>query len=169
MNPKAAILTRAALLLALTLLFQSLRLMIPMPPFLSTILIGSLMNTCLLVATGAVGFRFTLMIVMVAPVVAYFQQVLPLPMFIVPVAVGNSIYIGLFLIGHKWRFWLRIGVIALAKAIFMYGSFTWLLTFIAIPSKVAAGLLFIMSWPQLVTGIIGGIISASIIKRLKLL
>lgn len=169
MNPKSTRIARAALLLTLTLLFQSLRLMIPMPPFLSTILIGSLVNVCLLVAVETVGFWFTLMIVMVAPVVAYFQQVLPLPIFIIPVSVGNAIYVGLFLAGYRWRFCLRIGIAAFAKMIFMYGSFSWLLTFIAIPVKIAAGLMFVMSWPQLVTGIIGGIIANSIKKRLKLL
>lgn len=91
-----------------------------MPPFLTTILIGSLVNAYLLIAVDIVGFWFTLIILLVAPIVAYFQHVLLLPIFIVPVAVGNAIYVGLFLVGRRWRFWFGIGVVAFAKTIFMY-------------------------------------------------
>jgi hypothetical protein len=169
MNSKSIILARAALLLALTLLFQSLRFVIPVPPILSTFLIGSLMNACLLVAAEWVGVGPVLIISFLAPVVAYFQQVLPLPIFIIPVALGNAIYIGLFLMGRQLQFWLNLSVAAVSKTFFMYVAFTWLLTLIAIPSKLAASLLFIMGWPQFVTGIIGGILAGIIKKRLKLL
>jgi hypothetical protein len=169
MSSKSIILTRAALLLALALLFQSLRLVIPVAPMLSTFLIGSLINACLLVAAEWVGMRPALIIVFLVPMVAYFQQVLPLPIFIIPVALGNAIFIGLFLMARRLPLWLNLSVAAVSKMIFMYVSFSWLLTLIAIPSKLAAGLLFIMSWPQFATGIIGGILASIIKKRLKLL
>lgn len=51
------VLARGALLLALTLVFQSLRFLIPVPVFLSTFLIGTLVNMCLLVAVEEVGMR----------------------------------------------------------------------------------------------------------------
>lgn len=169
MKNNYTILTRTALLLALTLAFQSLRFIIPIPVFLSTFLIGSLVNACLLVAVETVGAQPTLLIVLVAPIVAYFQQLLPLPIFIIPVALGNAIYIGIFSIGKKWNSWLRIGGAALSKMVFMYVTFSWLLTLIAIPVKLAAGLLLVMSWPQLVTGVVGGILAGIINKRLQLL
>ena len=160
-------LTRAALLLALTLLFQSLRFIIPIPVFFSTFLIGSLVNTCLLVAAEMVGQRSAFFIAAVAPMVAYFQQLLPLPVFIGPIAIGNMLYIELFWLGLRWGRWQRVGLAAVGKAAFMYIAFTWLLTFIAIAPKIAAGLMFVMSWPQLITGIIGGILAIQISRRLK--
>jgi len=169
MNNKYTILTRTALLLALTLVFQSLRFIIPIPVFLSTFLIGSLVNACLLVAVETVGLRPTLLIVFVAPIVAYFQQLLPLPIFIIPVALGNALYIGVFYVGKRWNLWLRLGIAASSKAVFMYVAFSWLLTLIAIPVKIATGLMLVMSWPQLVTGVIGGILASIIKKRLRLL
>lgn len=169
MNAKSVILARASLLLALSLLFQSLRFVIPVPPILSMFLIGSLMNACLLVAVEWVGAGAALIISFLAPVVAYLQQLLPLPIFIIPVALGNAIYIGIFLMGRRLQFWLNLSAAAASKAIFMYIAFTWLLNLIAIPAQLAEGLLFIMSWPQFITGMIGGILAGIIKKRLKLL
>lgn len=169
MNAKSVILTRASLLLAFSLLFQSLRFVIPVPPILSVFLIGSLMNACLLIAVEWVGAEAALIISFLAPVVAYFQQLLPLPIFIIPVALGNAIYIGILLMGRRLQFWLNLSAAAASKAIFMYAAFTWLLNLLAIPAQLAEGLLFIMSWPQFITGMIGGILAGMIKKRLKLL
>jgi len=169
MNKRSTILTRTALLLALALVFQSLRFMIPIPIFLSTFLIGSLVNACLLIAVDTVGVQSALLIALVMPIVAYFQQLLPLPIFIIPVALGNAIYIGMFAIGKKWNWWLQLGVAASSKMVFMYATFSWLLTLIAIPAKLATGLMLVMSWPQFVTGVIGGILFSIIKKRLQLL
>jgi len=169
MNKKYTILTRTALLLALTLVFQSLRFIIPIPVLFSTFLIGSLVNACLLVAGETVGARPALLIALIAPIVAYFQQLLPLPIFIIPVALGNAIYIGVFSIGTRWNSWLRLGVAALSKTLFMYIVFSWLLTLISIPTKLATGLMLVMSWPQFVTGVVGAILANIIKKRLQLL
>lgn len=163
------LLTRSALLLAVALVFQSLRFVIPIPAFFSTLLIGSLVNTCLLVAAETVGLWSAIIIAIIAPIVAFFQQLLPLPLFIAPVAAGNVIYAGIFyFIMHRGR-WTAVGLAAIGKAGVMYSLFTWLLTFVAIPAKLAAGLMFAMSWPQLVTGVVGGILAASVSKRVKLL
>ena len=161
------VLTRAALLLALALTFQSLRYFIPIPIFLSTFLIGSLVNACLLVALETIGAKHAFIIGLIIPVVAYFQQMLPLPIMIVPVAFGNAIYIGVFFSSKRWQTWLRIGIAGLSKAVFMYCAFSWLLVFIAIPTKLASNLLFVMSWPQFVTGVMGGILASILKKRLQ--
>jgi hypothetical protein len=160
-------LTRAALLLALTLLFQSLRLLIPIPAVATTFIIGSLVNACLLLAAYFSGFGPAFAIAVLAPVVAYFQQMLFVPIFIIPVALGNIIYISLslFLIKRK-NGGVGIVVAASTKAVFMFGSCTWLAAWLILPEKVAAGLLFVMSWPQAVTGIAGGWIAYSAGKRL---
>ena len=167
MNKQYAVLTRTALLLSLTLLFQSLRFIIPIPAFLSTFLIGSLVNACLLIATETIGVRAAFMIGFLAPIVAYMQQLLPLPILILPVALGNGIYIAVFFVGRKYPY-LRIGSAAISKSIFMYVSFSWLFSFIAIPATVATSILFIMSWPQLITGAVGGILTILITRRLSL-
>lgn len=169
MNLKYTLITRAALLLALTLIFQSLRFIIPIPPFLSIFLIGSLVNACLLIAAETVNMKYALFIGGSAPIVAYFQQMLPLPIFIIPVMVANFVYIGVFLLAGRKQRWLGVGAAAVSKFLFIYVAFAWLLTTVAIPGTMAAALMFAMSWPQLITGIIGGLLSGVMKKRLQLL
>lgn len=160
-------LTRAALLLALTLLFQSLRLFIPIPAFFSTFLIGSLVNACFLTAAEKTGLIPALLIAAIAPVIAYFQQMLPLPPLIFPVALGNMLYIALYFYTARFRRDLAILLAAAGKAGFLFGAFTWLVHLLAIPPKMATALLFVMSWPQVVTGVIGGVLMLLIIKRIQ--
>lgn len=166
-KPDQRTLTRTALIVALTLVFQSLRLVIPLPPLLSTFLIGSLVNACLLVALEMVGLTAAIMISFIAPVAAYLQQMLLVPVFIVPVALGNVILVLIFKALFPKGRWLAIGTAALGKTAFLYGAFAWLLTFIQINTKMAAGILAVMSWPQLVTALIGGLLAMLAVKRLK--
>lgn len=161
------LLTRAALILALTLVFQSLRLVIPLPPLFSTFLIGTLVNACLLVAVETVGLVPAAVIAVVAPVAAYLQQMLLLPVFIIPVAIGNfllvAIYKGLISKGRM----VSIGLAAFGKTGFLFAAFSWMLTFVNINPKLSASVLFVMSWPQLVTAILGGVLATLAMKRIR--
>jgi len=160
-------LARVALLLALALMLQSLRLIIPLPPFFSTFIIGSLVNACLLVALETAGIGAAAVIAALTPVAAYFQQLLFLPVFILPVAAANFIYALLFGAGRRWGRLPAVGLAAAGKAAFLYFVFVRLLAFVNIPPNVAAGLMFAMSWPQFFTGVAGGILAAVIVRKLK--
>ena len=161
---KQTVLTRTALLLAITLIFQSLRFFFPIPPLASTFLIGTLVNATLLIALDATGLKPALMLCIITPLVAYFQQLLFLPVFIFPVAAGNLFYVALF---HRLR---RTnggfaGLLAASgKAMVLYLSFSWLLIWVNIPAKLGVALLFAMSWPQFVTAL-GGVAIANVVTR----
>lgn len=160
-------LARAALLLALTIVLQSLRLIVPLPPFFTTFVIGSFVNACLLIAVETAGLGAALVIAAVAPIVAYLQQLLPLPVFILPVAAGNVVYVLLFRLGRGWSRAGAIGLSAVGKTALLYFSFVWLLTLINLPPRLAQGLLFVMSWPQLVTTLLGGVLATVVVRRLN--
>lgn len=160
-------LTRAALLLAIMLIFQSIRLFVPVPPFISMFVIGSAVNACLLLAVEQASWRLALILAVIAPVIAYLQQVLPLPIFILPVAAANSAYV----LGYYWGnrfigYWAAVGIAAVAKAAAMFAMVTWVIQWVELPIKVAAALSAMLGWPQLVTGLGGGIIGYIILKRL---
>jgi hypothetical protein len=160
-------LTRTALLLALALLFQSLRFFLPVPPAFSTFLIGSLVNMALLMAALAVNIKSAVFIALIVPVVAYFQQLLPVPLFILPVACGNIALIFLFKAGLRFRPLIGIFLAAAGKAVLVYVLFIFVLTFIALPPQAAAALMFVMGWGQLVTGCIGGFLAVTLDKKIK--
>jgi hypothetical protein len=159
---------RAALLLALAVTFQSLRLLIPVPPFFTTFIIGSLVNACLLVALETAGLFAAAAIALVTPVVAYFQGLLFLPVFIPPVALAHFIYILIYkaVLGRGRRV-AAVGLATAVKAAFLFAAFTWLLTFVNVPPRLGAGIIFAMSWPQLFTGVMGGILATVVVKRIN--
>lgn len=160
--------SRTALLLALTIMFQSLRVIIPLPALMSTFLIGTLVNASLLISIRAVGLRPAMLIACVTPLVAWLQQLLPLPVFVVPVAMGNCLYVWLFYrLQRAGPEWAAIGSAAMGKAAFFYLAFAWLLSWLSLPPSLAKGLLFVMGWPQLVTGIAGGVVSVLAWKRIR--
>jgi len=145
-------LTRAALLLAIMLIFQSIRLFVPVPPFVSMFVIGSAVNACLLLAVEQESWRLALVLAVIAPVIAYLQQVLPLPIFILPVAAANSAYVLGYYLGNRFTgYWPAIGIAAVAKAAALF---------------VATALSMMLGWPQLITGLGGGIFGYVILKRL---
>ncbi len=159
--------TRAGLLLALLLAVQSLRLLIPLPPFITMFGIGSAVNACLLVASLFVGIRTALLMAVVAPTVAYLQQMLPVPVLIVPVAAANAVYVLAFAALYGKRPYLAVVVAALVKMAGMYVAIDWVLQFVALPERIAALLRMMLSWPQLVTGLLGGALCLVIVERLR--
>lgn len=158
-------LIRAALLLALAIVFQSLRLMIPIPPFLTTFLIGSLVNACLLLTVELIGPGPAVLIAIITPFIAYFQQMLPLPVFILPVALGNSLFVLVYYAVRRQKILVQIGLAAVVKCMVLYGSFVWLLSLLTLPPFFVHGILFVMSWPQLVTGLLGGFLTMLVRRR----
>lgn len=51
----------AGFLLALMIIFQSIRLVAPLPVFIMIFIVGSTVNACLLLAVKYVGFKYTVM------------------------------------------------------------------------------------------------------------
>jgi len=165
MNTKK--LTQAALILGLALVFQSLRLIVPIPPFIAPFVIGSLVNGCLLVATTSVGLRGGLIIALITPIVGYLQGQLPLPLFIAPVFIGNGLLVGCYWLLERKARVAAIIVAALVKTAALFIMFSALLAFISLPPKLATAVMFSMSWPQLVSGLVGGFLALIILTRIK--
>lgn len=162
-------LTRTALLLAATLVLQGLRLVIPIPPQVSMFLIGSLVNACFVIAVLTVHWRAGIMVALVTPVFAWLEGMLPVPLFIVPVAFGNTIFVMMMHLLGKWKSLGYVSIYAAAglKATALYGSFYILFSLVAFPDAVRHAILFTMSWPQIWTGFLGGTLGILISRRIK--
>lgn len=158
--------TRTALLLAVTLLLQGLRLVIPVPPQISLFFIGSLVNACLVIAVLRTDLKAGSVIVVAAPVFAYLEGMLPLPFFIPVVAVGNLVYV-VFIWALQQYGLRKLYIAAFLKAIVLFGGFSLLFALVQVPPKITHMILFAMSWPQIVTGIIGLVVGYAVSQRLK--
>lgn len=160
-------LTRSALLLALMVVFQSIRLVIPVPPVLSMFVIGSAVNACLLLAVEMIHWQAAFVLAAAAPIIAAWQQVLPSPVFIIPVAAANLIYVLLYAMLLKTNRWLAVGGAALAKVLGLYVMISLTLEFAQLPAKLVAVLNMMFSYPQFITGVLGGIFCYLLTRKLN--
>ena len=158
---------RSALLLALLLVVQSLRFVVPLPPFVSMFAIGPLVNACLLISLEVAGWRLTMLSAFIAPVVAYVQQVLPLPVLILPVAAANVAYVAGYAM-LRWRnIWLGIAAATVGKVVLLWTSMNLLLTGMDLPVAAAKILQNMLGVGQLLTGLGGGVLCVLLMRRLK--
>lgn len=81
-------LTRTAILLAITLIFQFLK----MPQLIT----GSIVNAMLLIAAGTVGMWSGIIIGLLTPVIAFLVGIMGFPLMIPFIMVGNGLYVMLF-------------------------------------------------------------------------
>ena len=151
---------RGAMLIALTVVLQSLRLFIPLPPMASMFFIGTLVNMMLAVTVRLVGLKPALLAVVLLPFFAYLQGQLPIPLLIPVVTGGNAVFV---LICH-WAWHRGLMLAPLAKTICMFTSSLVLLKVLALPEKMVFAIGFMMGWPQMVTGICGILLARLITK-----
>ena len=151
-------LVRGAILLALAVVLQGMRLIIPVPTPISMFLIGSAVNACLVLIARTQGVTAAVLL----PVFAWLEGMLPLWFFIFPVMVGNIVFV-LLVNTARGR---EIYGAAFVKAFVLYSAFFVLLQVVEVPNRIGAGILFVMSWPQIVTGLIGIGIALYAQKRL---
>ena len=176
-NKWLLLVVQTALLLALTLIFQIyVRSMLP-AGIINTLVVGSLVNLCLFAAAGTVGWRGSLAIAILSPVVAAFMGHLPTPLLIPFVAVGNAVLCVLFeLVIRKHESavatWSAVAIAAVAKTVTLYLLVVLVFNNLlaagtGLPTKLIAALAINFSWPQLVTAVIGGAIAVPVIKAVR--
>lgn len=167
-SPTTRQLTRTGLLLAATLVLQGLRLVIPLMPQVSMFLIGSLVNACFVIAVFAVHWRAGVVVAIVTPLFAWLEGMLPVPLFMVPVAMGNTVFVVLmYFLGKRTALgYAGVYIAAVCKMAVLYGAFYGLFGLVAFPNAVRQAILFSMSWPQLWTGFLGGTLGILISRRL---
>lgn len=161
-------LTRTGIIVALTLVLQSLRLYIPMPPEVSMFLIGTLVNACLIVAVLSIHWKAGMVVALVTPFFAFLEGMLPFIFFVVPTALGNCAYVWMGAILKK-RKTVFVPLVAITKASVLYGAFYLLFSLVSFPPAVRAMILTVMSWPQLITAGCGaflGLFLARLISRI---
>lgn len=154
---------RGAMLLAVGLVLQAVRLVIPMPPMWTVFVVGTLVNMVLVLAARSVGLGPATMIAVLLPVIAYFQGQLPLPFLIPVVAIGNFV-----MVYFCARFWGKGIIIAapLFKTFILYCCSLLVLWVVQVPDALALFILFIMGWPQMITGILGLVLGYKLHKRI---
>ncbi len=155
-----------ALLVALAVVLQASRLVLPLPPLLTTFIIGTMVNMMLVLCVRLNGFTAAAILSVLLPVFAYVQGQLLLPLLIPVVALGNLLFAY-----FVERF--RVGALAyilppMVKAVSMGATSYVVVAVLGIESvAMQKGILFAMSVPQLVTGFTGIVCAKKLIKVLQ--
>lgn len=160
-------LVRGALLVALALALQSLRLVLPMPQLLSTFIIGTLVHMMLVLTLQLGGLKTALLLAFLLPLTAYVQGQVLLPFLIPVIWLGNFIFV-LLVRQFKGRHKLALSVPPLAKACVMLLAAWAALSFLALPNPaLRKTVMFAMSVPQLLTAVAGILLAEQVKKRLR--
>lgn len=160
-------LVRGALLVALALALQSLRLVLPMPQLLSTFIIGTLVHMMLVLTLQLGGLKTALLLAFLLPLTVYVQGQVLLPFLIPVIWLGNFIFV-LLVRQFKGRHKLALSVPPVAKACVMLLAAWAALSFLALPNPaLRKTVMFAMSVPQLLTAVAGILLAEQVKKRLR--
>lgn len=160
-------LVRGALLVALALALQSLRLVLPMPQLLSTFIIGTLVHMMLVLTLQLSGLKTALLLAFLLPLTAYVQGQVLLPFLIPVIWLGNFIFV-LLVRQFKDSRKLSLSIPPLAKACVMLLAAWAALSFLALPNPaLRKTVMFVMSVPQLLTAVAGILLAEQVKKRLR--
>jgi riboflavin transporter FmnP len=168
-----------ALLVALAIVFQQLRFVLG-DSIITTYLISSLVNLCLIIAATAVGLWSGIAVAVITPLIAFVQGHLPLAQMIPWICAGNAVLVlfyALFAIKDKtsltvsWPRWAVTGVVAaLVKfAVIAFGQTTVITSMKGLAFSAALSTAASAQVVQLVTAgvalILGGLILPMLPKK----
>ncbi len=166
-----------AMLLALLIALQWATSSVPKP--LGQFVTGSCVNAVLAVSALMVGLWAGILVAAISPFVAFVLQIGPAFIQLIPaIALGNIVLVVvIWLIAHPnecpvWRKAVGWAGASVAKFLTLFLVMTrWLIPNLTgsgvIPQKGAANLLFMFSWPQLVTALIGSAVALVIVPLIK--
>ena len=154
------------LLVAIAVILQASRLILPLPPLLTTFIIGTLVNMMLVLCVRLNGFTSAVILSILLPIFAYVQGQLVLPMLIPVVALGNILFT--YCVKSFEQAVLTYLVPPVVKAVSMCAAAYVAIAFLGIESvAMQKGILFAMSVPQLITGFTGILCAKKMVKKKK--
>ncbi len=147
--------TRTAILLALTMIFQSFR-----APQLVT---GTLVNGMLLISAGYVGMWSGVIIGLFTPVLAFLFGIMKFPPMIPFIMVGNALYVLVFSGMRNKPVGMVLG--SVVKFLWLSASVYYMLPLFGV--KAPAVLVEMFTFPQLATAVMGGVLALLVLGLLK--
>ncbi len=164
MKRKYNFVATTGMLIALTVSLQLLGRYIPLGVY-NNFVIGPLVNACLFVSVIMVGWPSGVIVGLLSP----FGAILTgsaIPLLFTPfIVAGNFLLVIIFNLLKKKRI---IGIIgaSIVKTTFLYVAIICMLSILKLPPKKSGMMLFLFSWPQLITALLGGVIAINVLNRL---
>lgn len=162
-------LVKSGLLLAIAIIFQLIGKALPQ---VSQFLVGPIVNAILILTVLICGLWYGIALGVLTPVLAWIlgQLAAPFGPFIPFIIIGNAIFVIIFYLLKNIKYGQYAGIIAGAflKFAFLFVSAKFIAKALnLIPAKLLSKLAFAMGVPQLITGLIGGVIAIILYTLLK--
>lgn len=129
---------------------------------------GPLVNAMLFIVCVIIGRRSAILLALAPSPLALLFGVLPIVLApMIPfIILGNIMMIYGFDYLSKKNYWFGVGLGSLLKFVWLYLTSQLMLTYF-ITSSVSAKIATMMSWPQLLTALLGGTIAYVFLKVIK--
>ena len=144
------------LLLAIILISQNLRLLVPLPGIASMLITGSLCNLCLLLAGYLASFSGAVILCFLTPVVAFLTGNLMAPLQIPLVGVTSFLYVAGFHFWSRKSEKMAVIIASILRLMGLYGSVYLILALFEVPPALQRLLNMSLGIPQMLTGLLGG-------------
>lgn len=132
-------------------------------------IVGPLVNTTLFISAVVLGTSSAILIGIIPSVVALSAGFLPAVLApMVPfIILGNAILVSVFSIVGKRNFFLGVLVASIAKFLFLYFTSSLVINLL-LKKEVANTVATMMSWPQFLTALAGGILAFLFLRATKI-
>ncbi|MBU0596927.1 iron hydrogenase [Patescibacteria group bacterium] len=138
------------------------------PLFHNQPITGPIVNATLFIAVALLGTETAIMVGLIPSLIALSVGLLPAVLApMVPfIMMGNALMIWSFSVLNKKNFWAGIITASLLKFLFLWGPSTIAVNLL-LKKEVASTVATMMSWPQLWTAVVGGLIAFVVLKGMK--
>lgn len=138
------------------------------PLFHSQNITGPIVNATLFISTFTLGAQAGIAVGLVPSVIALSAGLLPpvLAPMVPFIMISNTILILVFDALKNKNYWLRVFTSSFLKFIFLYATSSVVINLL-LKKEVASQVATMMSWPQLITAISGGILAYLFLKMRK--
>jgi len=129
---------------------------------------GPVVNAVLFISTAILGVGAGILLSFLPSIISAFAGLLPLPLLpMIPyIIMGNAILVLTFGVLRKKNFWLGAVSAAFLKFIFLFLSSSFIVSWF-IKNSFPQKIITMMTWPQLITALLGAVIAWLFLKARK--
>ena len=161
MNNAKALAIDKSKIAALTKLIVLIGVAVAVPFFHQQLITGPVVNATLFISTVILGTQMGMLVGLIPSVIALSIGTLPavLAPMIPYIMISNTILILTFNYFRKKNFWLAVVLASFLKFIFLFATSTIVINLL-LKKELAESVSAMMSYPQLLTALAGGILAA---------
>ena len=131
-------------------------------------IVGPIVNATLFISAATLGTAGAIMVGLVPSVISLSVGLLP-PVLapVIPfIMISNALLVSVFAIFRKRNFFLGIVAASVVKYLFLYATSSMVISLL-LKKEVASSVAQMMSWPQLVTALAGGVLAWVFLRGAK--